>query len=54
MGVVVEPAYLDEQVTTDRDEPMLRERAATLGAVPSATLAECTCPEWCEHDHENE
>jgi len=38
----------------DRDEPLMRERLAGLGSIPSAMLAECTCPEWCEHDHENE
>lgn len=24
------------------------------GAVPTAALAECTCPEYCERDHDNE
>jgi len=28
-----------------------RER---LRAVPTAELAECTCPEFCERDHDNE
>jgi hypothetical protein len=23
-------------------------------AVPTAALAECTCPEFCERDHDNE
>ena len=23
-------------------------------AVPTAALAECTCPEYCERDHDNE
>jgi hypothetical protein len=23
-------------------------------AVPTAVLAECTCPEYCERDHDNE
>jgi len=23
-------------------------------AVPTATLAECTCPDYCERDHDNE
>ena len=25
-----------------------------LRAVPTAELAECTCPEFCERDHDNE
>ena len=24
------------------------------GAVPTAELAECTCPDFCERDHDNE
>jgi len=24
------------------------------GAVPTAALAECTCPEFCERDHDND
>jgi hypothetical protein len=28
-----------------------RER---LRAVPTAELAECTCPDFCERDHDNE
>jgi hypothetical protein len=23
-------------------------------ALPTATLAECTCPEFCERDHDND
>jgi hypothetical protein len=23
-------------------------------AIPTAVLAECTCPEYCERDHDNE
>ena len=25
-----------------------------LTAVPTAALAECTCPDFCERDHDNE
>jgi hypothetical protein len=28
--------------------------AAATGAVPTAELAECTCPDFCERDHANE
>jgi hypothetical protein len=24
------------------------------GAVPTSELAECTCPDFCERDHDNE
>jgi hypothetical protein len=27
---------------------------ARLRAVPTAELAECNCPDFCERDHENE
>lgn len=27
---------------------------APLGGVSSADLAECTCPEWCERDHDRD
>ena len=25
-----------------------------MASVPTAALAECTCPEFCERDHDNE
>jgi hypothetical protein len=25
-----------------------------MASVPTASLAECTCPEFCERDHDNE
>jgi hypothetical protein len=28
--------------------------ALPAGALPAAAVAECTCPEFCERDHENE
>jgi hypothetical protein len=33
-----------EQVSEERDER----------CVPTAEVAECTCPEFCERDHDNE
>jgi hypothetical protein len=33
-----------EQVAVERDER----------CVPTAEVAECTCPEFCERDHDNE
>jgi hypothetical protein len=53
MAVMANPREL-EQTLGERDQPEQRERLAALGSIPSGTFAECTCPEWCEHDHENE
>jgi hypothetical protein len=25
-----------------------------IGAVPTSSLAECTCPDFCERDHDND
>jgi hypothetical protein len=53
MAVLANPREL-EQTIGEREELEQRERLAALGSIPSGTFAECTCPEWCEHDHENE
>ena len=37
-------------VALDDPEPVL----AAEGAVATADLAECTCPDFCERDHDNE
>lgn len=43
--------------TAARDEREAREptRAeASVIVLSSAELAECTCPEWCERDHDRD
>jgi hypothetical protein len=43
--------------TTAHDERDARERArtgASLIVVSSAELAECTCPEGCDRDHDRD
>jgi hypothetical protein len=30
------------------------EAGPAEGAVPTAELADCTCPDFCERDHDNE
>ena len=53
MSATTIPTIEDELAAADAEEPMLRKPAA-VDDTPAALLAECTCPEWCEHDHENE
>jgi len=31
-----------------------RQRSYPKTATPTSALAECTCPEFCERDHDNE
>lgn len=43
--------------TAARDEREARELAradASVIVLTSAELAECTCPEWCERDHDRD
>ena len=43
--------------TAARDEREAREPAgadASVIVLSSAELAECTCPEWCERDHDRD
>jgi hypothetical protein len=41
-------------MTVERSpEPDAAQRTAE-GAVATAELAECTCPDFCERDHDNE
>ena len=43
--------------TAAREEREAREPAradASVIVLSSAELAECTCPEWCERDHDRE
>ena len=42
--------------TAARDERDAREPARPKAAVvlSAAELAECTCPEWCERDHDRD
>ena len=54
MSVAVNLVELDDLVAAEGIETVTSARLAPLGSTPSAVLAECTCPEWCEHDHENE
>jgi hypothetical protein len=43
-------ATVAEILVAERDlEHPVRDARATLS---SAELAECTCPEWCERDHD--
>ena len=37
-------------VALEEPEPV----SAAEGAVATADLAECTCPDFCERDHDNE
>ena len=53
MAVITDARELSEQVA-DGDDALPMERLVALGSIPSGMLAECTCPEWCEHDHDNE
>jgi hypothetical protein len=34
--------------------PAEREPAPDEASVPTAELAECTCPDFCERDHDND
>ncbi|MDQ2985052.1 MAG: hypothetical protein M3R70_14200 [Actinomycetota bacterium] len=54
MSVAVKSTELAERPEVDRFERPAAEGVTLLGSTPGAALAECTCPEWCEHDHENE
>jgi hypothetical protein len=44
--------------TAAREEREARERiradASSVIVLSSAELAECTCPEWCERDHDRD
>ncbi len=43
--------------TAPREERGIREPARATTSVivlSSAELAECTCPEWCERDHDRD
>jgi hypothetical protein len=43
--------------TAAREEREAREPAraeAPMVVLSSAELAECTCPEWCERDHDRD
>jgi hypothetical protein len=43
--------------TAAREEREARELArvdASVVVLTSAELAECTCPEWCERDHDRD
>jgi hypothetical protein len=37
-----------------RSVPSSRPEVPRLPAIPTALLAECNCPEFCERDHDNE
>ena len=34
--------------------PRLEIRNALTDDVPTALLAQCTCPDWCERDHDRD
>ena len=38
----------------DRRSRGSRSAAAQAGDVPTALLAQCTCPDWCERDHDRD
>ncbi len=42
-----------EAETEERDEPRPRV-AAHVSYLSTAEVAECTCPEWCERDHDRD
>ena len=44
---------LDEVVTAERAEAPLRP-VAPLSYLSTAEVAECTCPDWCERDHDRD
>lgn len=51
MSAVTSEATAEElgATSTSASQPV---RRGPLRNVASAELAECTCPEWCERDHE--
>ena len=65
-GVYLDPISVDNWIQDDRLPSASAGIFAVLGseidstfvsqegAVPTAALAECTCPEFCERDHDNE
>jgi hypothetical protein len=40
---------VQELLLPDPDQPL-----PNVDALPTAVLAECTCPEWCERDHDRD
>jgi hypothetical protein len=41
-------------MTVEREREPDAVQFAAEGAVATAELAECTCPDFCERDHDNE
>jgi hypothetical protein len=49
----MQPEPLSSVVVERAPEPDAVPLSAE-GAVPTADLAECTCPDFCERDHDND
>lgn len=44
---------IDKLAESEEREPRLRP-AAPISYLSTAEVAECTCPEWCERDHDRD
>jgi hypothetical protein len=54
MSVVVDPEQAHAGTTSDSQSRTEPAYAGPAGSVPTAEVAECTCPDFCERDHANE
>jgi len=41
-------------LTRERESPDGARPEASIIVLSTAELAECTCPEWCERDHDRD
>jgi hypothetical protein len=46
--------YLGSTALAEPDLAAEAEQDAELKTVPTAELAECTCPDFCERDHDTD
>jgi hypothetical protein len=54
MSVVVDPEQARTGMTAESQSRAEPADAAPAGSVPTAEVAGCTCPDFCERDHANE
>jgi hypothetical protein len=53
MPVAMDIDVMDPVEETREVEPTLRS-VARLSYLSTAEVAECTCPDWCERDHDRD
>jgi hypothetical protein len=53
MGAEMQTAAAPRKARTDDVRDVVRKERTSI-VLTSAELAECTCPEWCERDHDRD